>query len=270
MLWILQNNLYKESKYAELVDFLERAGLPTIFVKALPFTDKLVAAEEDLSKARDQELIPDVVIPSGPCVTMGSYTLAKIAKSRGWTPGAWIDNLSYDVWGQMWPDDILNPKAKLCKFEDADMDDTKFIRPVEDSKSFSGKVFSPDEWRTWKKSVLEVATSEDPLNGSTEILISEPVDIWTENRIWVIDGKIVTHSLYKRGRTVHYSPNVDAEVLVFAEEMIKNWRPNDAFVLDVAQTPQGCKIVEVNCLNAAGFYAGDMSKIVMAIENKFG
>lgn len=140
---------------------------------------------------------------------------------------------------------------------------------MEDSKSFSGKVFSPQEWGSWQLDVLKVCTEADPLNGATEVIISNPVEIWTENRIWVIGSKLVTHSQYKRGNTVHYHPNVDLEVLEFADRVTDIWRPNEAFVIDVAQTPIGCKIVEVNCLNSAGFYAADMGKLVMALEEMF-
>ena len=44
------------------------------------------------------------------------------------------------------------------------------------------------------------------------------------------------------------------------------WRPNDAFVLDVALTSEGTKIVEVNNLNSAGWYKGDLQKLVNALE----
>lgn len=36
--------------------------------------------------------------------------------------------------------------------------------------------------------------------------------------------------------------------------------------MHLAETPDGMKVVEVNNLNAAGFYAGDMQKLVAAIE----
>jgi hypothetical protein len=270
MLWVLQNNLYNEKKYGDLLDFLERAGLPKLFVKAIPFTDRLMPADFDPTTVQDISAIPDIQMPEGPTIVMGSYTLAKIADKRGWKPGAFLEGLSYDVWSERWGDEILNPRAKLSKFSEVKIAETKFIRPVEDSKAFAGKVFAPNEWADWQSDVLKACCDTDPLNGDTDVLISEPVEIWTENRIWMVGGKAVTHSQYKRGRTVHYDPNVDDEVLDFAARVTDAWRPNDAYVIDVAQTPLGCKVVEVNCLNAAGFYAADMGKLVTALEEKFG
>jgi len=51
--------------------------------------------------------------------------------------------------------------------------------------------------------------------------------------------------------------------------MVDMWQPADAFVLDIALTHNGYKVLEVNCLNSAGFYAADVSKLVQAIMEKF-
>lgn len=48
--------------------------------------------------------------------------------------------------------------------------------------------------------------------------------------------------------------------------MIEIWQPARAFVIDIALTQESYKIVEINCINSAGFYAADVSKIVNAIQ----
>jgi hypothetical protein len=269
MLWLIQDNLFKEAKFAELISVIDRLGLPRTMVRPVPFTDRLIPSETDTSRAIDLDSIPDIPSPEGPAIVMGSYTLAKIASRRGWSPGAFLDGLEYDVWSRHWGHRILNPGAEICKFGETNLSSTKFVRPREDSKSFAGKVFDPDEWVKWKDTVLANTSDADPLNSNTEVVIAEPVEIWTENRLWVVGGQTVTHSQYKRGNKVIYSPNVDQEVFDFARECIDIWIPNPAVVMDVAQTPLGCKIVEVNCLNAAGFYAADMGKLVYALESRF-
>ena len=84
MLWVLQKNLYRERGYDLLVDALERLGSKWIVVKAVPYTLRLLPGNHDSPKAVNPD---DVVEPeidtSGPIVTMGSYTLAKIALARG-------------------------------------------------------------------------------------------------------------------------------------------------------------------------------------------
>jgi len=88
----------------------------------------------------------------------------------------------------------------------------------------------------------------------------------TETRFFVVDGKIVTGSLYKRGNKVIYDSNIDPDVQKFAQEMVDFWQPNRAFVIDIALTPDGCKIVEINNINSSGFYASNVNKIIDAIE----
>jgi len=51
--------------------------------------------------------------------------------------------------------------------------------------------------------------------------------------------------------------------------MVDLWSPDVGFVLDIADTPEGFKVIEVNCLNASGFYACDMAKVVFALEELY-
>ena len=37
--------------------------------------------------------------------------------------------------------------------------------------------------------------------------------------------------------------------------------------MDISRTEDGLRMLETNCINAAGFYAADLSKLVGAIEN---
>ena len=266
-MWIVQNNLYREAGYTALLETLVRLGIPHSIVKVVPLTGQLIPAEWDTFSSEEP---PQVFIPVDTAiVVIGSYTLARLAVSKGWKPGANLTGLDYSVWGHRWPDAwLLNPKATVLAFKDVVIDRLTFIRPVEDSKSFSGKVFSSEEWRAWQQTVLSTTDENDPLSGSTEVMLSKPTEIYTETRLFVVDRKVVTYSGYKRGSRVVYYTEVDSEVLDFAQQCLSHWVPNDAFVLDIAQTENGPKIVEVNCLNAAGLYACDVNKIVMALEEK--
>jgi hypothetical protein len=270
VLWVLQNNFHSEPGYSHLVDGIERLGLPFVIVKPVPFTHRLLRADADTSSsAVDVEDLPEAEIDlNKPIFPMGSYTLAKIGKQRGWRPGAMLANLDYSTWAAAWgAGRLLNPNARICRFGDANFDDeAAFVRPVEDSKSFSGKVFERGEWRGWKSRVLENCGATDPLNLDTEVLIAAPVVIHSETRCWVVGGEIVTVSGYKRGKQVIYTAGADEEVLKFAADCIRDWVPNVAFVLDIAQTPDGCRIIEVNCLNAAGFYAAETMKLICSLE----
>lgn len=55
------------------------------------------------------------------------------------------------------------------------------------------------------------------------------------------------------------------EVAAFAEQMANVWEPHPIFVMDVASTPGGLKLMEVGSANCAGFYKSDPYKVIEAM-----
>lgn len=92
-------------------------------------------------------------------------------------------------------------------------------------------------------------------------------EIYAEYRFFIVDKKIVTGSLYKRGNIIIHDTNIDNKIIEFTQKMVDLWQPARAFVLDIADTPDGLKVIEINNFNSAGYYACDISCIVQAIEN---
>jgi hypothetical protein len=56
----------------------------------------------------------------------------------------------------------------------------------------------------------------------------------------------------------------------FVAARVAEWQPKEAFVIDVCDTGDRLKVLELNTLNAAGFYAGDVQKLVLALHEAFG
>ncbi len=271
MLWILQDNLHREVRYQQLVGVLDRLGLPHMVVKPVPFTNRLIPIDFDVSRASvPLDEIPEPNIPTNqPIMVSGSYTLARISIERGWKPGAFLHGLRYDEYAKGWGHDrLLNPGALVGKMRDAIIPKgwkAAFVKPVEDSKAFSGRVFGRGAFEAWKQQIVQM-TNADVVTGDTEVIVSQPRKIFTETRLWVVDGQVVTASGYKVGERVTYSDVVEEDIIEFGRQCVGEWQPNRAFVLDIARTPDGLKIVEVNNLNSAGLYAADVQKLVVALE----
>jgi len=87
-----------------------------------------------------------------------------------------------------------------------------------------------------------------------------------EYRLRVVDGVIVSASTYRRGGAPFLSDQVDERVLAFGRARVAQWSPNRAFSLDVADTPDGLKVVEINAIGSSAFYAADIGRFVAAIE----
>ena len=89
-------------------------------------------------------------------------------------------------------------------------------------------------------------------------MLTKPVRILKEWRIWVVKDVIRTFSLYKEGSREVYRPEIDQDAVDFAQQMVRlNPDYARAYVMDICRTETGLKIIETNCINAAGFYAAD-------------
>lgn len=259
--WVLQDNLYSEEGWEALVGALERLGFPYSVHRCVPFVGTLE---------------PEPPPFDSPVIVMGSYSMARHAHTYGWKPGAWLDSLDFRTQREHWGDLMLNADARCTTIGAlaGPIERPCFVRPVHDTKGFTGTVFDDPSWQEFRDGVFRVAedSSRPTVTPCDEILVCSIKEIWSETRTWVVDGRVVTASGYKFGTTKRYTPphQVDDYITAFAQACTDRWCPNAAFVLDVADTPAGLKIVEINNLNAAGFYRGDMQKLVVALANLAG
>ena len=257
MHWILQHNYRWDAGTKELIEILKRSCIPHSIHKVIPFIGEI---EPDIS-------------PDGKVIVIGAYSLRRVAKRKGWIPGSFdLAETTLQMHRDQWGDEMLNADAVVTTFGEADKIDlphTFFARPVLDTKLFAGTVFEKDEFLTWhtKMMNLDVDHQHMDLTPDTEIIVSLPKNIMNEYRCWIVDRKVVTASLYKRSGRVIYSDVVDQYILDYAQKMADMWSPLDCYVLDVATMEDGLKVIETNTLNAAGFYAANMSKLVQALED---
>jgi hypothetical protein len=254
MQWILQE--FEDT--AKLADALDRLGIAYTFHKVVPFVG---------------ELLPEPEIPDPNAVVLyGSYSLWRTAEAHGWRPGVFrIDPfIEQDVWRPF----LLNRDVRqLSVREAADLprDETlHFVRPVSDSKELAGTVMSSAELVKTAEAVLTLSEEEIPggsLGHDTQLLLAKPVRILREWRCWVVEGEVVTWSLYKEGARVVYRAEIDDDALAFARRMVSlhpDYSP--AYVIDVCRTEEGLSIIETNCINAAGFYAADLLRLAGAVD----
>lgn len=254
MYWLLQTNIYREPRWEELLETLQRASIPHSVHKVVPLSG---------------DIEPDICPPE-PVIVMGSVTLAEVAQRRGWLPGGCLSpEFNYAAYLSAWGNRMLNWDAKVVPFDAVPpQDDLFFLRPLEDNKAFAGRVVDYKEYSTWRDQVVRLGHDADPrLRADTGVVYSTPKDIFREFRFWVVGRNIVTGSLYKIGDRVEYcSVPIGEEALQFAEECVALWQPRDFFMLDIAQTGDGYKIVEAGTLPCAGFYSANVGKIVESIE----
>lgn len=272
MFWIVQGNLKTDEGLNALMEVLRTEGYSHSLVKTIPFSNIIVGVDVDINQFSEDDVPRLEISNDKQMVTMGSYSLALTAKEKGWVPGSFInENFEFSKWLSGWgKDNLLNGEAIEDSVKNIIPMITSgrhkvFARPSEDTKSFAGQLFEADNLIFW---LGQVVTSVDRfgLNGDTSIIVSPAKKILAEYRLFVVDGQIVTGSLYKVGDLVTTSDVIDPVAIDYANKMLDIWQPDRAFVLDIAITEDGPKIIEVNNINSSGFYKSDISKIVSAID----
>ncbi len=254
MQWILQD--YEDT--AKIAEILSRVGIPHSLHKVVPFIGQL-------------DPVPAIDDPKQ-VVMFGSYSLRHYAREHGLSPG--VFELRPFIHEIPWHKHLLNgvdSKIIMAKhLGGLDPHRDYFIRPVEDSKEIAGAVMTGSEIEYMIKA-LNALKPEEYIKGSltpdTLLMVAEPVNIQKEWRVWVVNDRVVTYSLYKLGSRVVYRAEIDDDALEFVQKMIAlNPGYAGAYVIDVCRTADGLRILETNCINAAGFYAADLFKLVEAFE----
>lgn len=129
-------------------------------------------------------------------------------------------------------------------------------------------MFNEYEWNDFVYNKLN-DPEEQRVNQQTEIQVSQPYDLIKEARVWIVGNKVITSSYYKFHGEVEFEENVAPDGLNFAQQMAELYTVADAYVMDIALTHAGWKIMEVNCINSAGFYKGNVKDIILALEELY-
>ncbi|MEP6021440.1 MAG: ATP-grasp domain-containing protein [Paracoccaceae bacterium] len=243
-----------------MADALDRLEIPYTWHKVIPFIGELTPA-------------PIIKDPNA-VVMFGSYSLWRYAQANDLKPG--IFKIRPFVHETSWHPFLLNgADALFLTLRDVPEqlpDDGKdwFLRPVDDSKEAPGTVRSTGDIIALANKVLALQEHEIP-NGSlrhdSELMFTQPAHILKEWRLWAVRDEIVTFSLYKEGSRVVYRHEIDDDALVFAKMLVEenpNYAP--AYVIDICRTDDGLKMLETNCINAAGFYEADLLQLVSSID----
>lgn len=253
MYYIIQENLFREEGHAKLIACLEKFQIPYELVTVRPFIE-----EVDFKTDRK-----DVFV-------FGSLKLARLSKKYGWNPGALVtENHNYEVYSQYYKDNLLNYDSRVFEIMD-DFEwiyDQHFIRPCLDNKVFTGKVINKEDWNTFRDNLFKGDSTS--LTKHTKIQVATPKKLTQEVRFWVVDGKIITQSTYRRGSFLYYDNIVDNDAIEFANKMINIFQLAKTFVIDLGLTSNGWKIIECGSTSCAGFYDADMQKLIMSLENAF-
>jgi|LakMenEpi03Aug12_release.lakeMendotaPanAssembly.Ray.scaffolds.fasta_scaffold01889_75 hypothetical protein len=256
MKFMFQTNLISEYQLQLLVPVLDK--LPFESIGIIPFSHEI---------SSDNELVGTAYIP------YGSTSLTLKAKELGWQGVHFNDNFDYEV-ALKNRTDMLNGELVTTVGEyvdylstvlDHELEERIFIRPVLDLKQFAGEVTTKMECLKFFLDALAADTSKAAqLTKDTKIVVNTPHDIMAEWRWFIIDGKVVSGSLYRCDGRLIKQRVTDQRITEEAQELADIWLPDSCCVMDTALLgPDGVvKVVEFNCINCSGFYDHDVELIM--------
>jgi hypothetical protein len=251
MHWVIQKSIFKPDNYQSLVDALHALGIAYTSISIPNGTF---------------EMVPDVTL-SGKVYVCGAIKLAKIAHDRSWLPASFLnENFKFNIWLDELGSELLNADIIIGEMNNINVSHLSkfFIRPLEDNKAFDGAVIDREMLESWKRDPKKIYMHHMP------VVVSSVKEIYREYRLFVVNRKVITGSVYKVAGRPYISEFIEDYVIDYVNEVIKKWTPVDSFVIDIGLTDQGLKVIEFNNINSSGFYASDVVKYVNAIQVAYG
>ena len=235
-----------------------------------PFIQEAMSRNHTVYGLRDS-LVPKPIDLSnisinGATIVRGSHGFVNyVQRTLNPSPGGFLHetNFQLSTYSPILRELCINNDFEIIEyanFKKATFATDIFVKPLDDLKKFNGLVVKPFQ-------TIETAHTEqfgkwfEP-DDATRISISPVTTILKEYRVVVIDKKAITGSTYdSKGEIAPIS------ILEFGDYCATIWNPADVYVIDIAETPDGHKIVEYNQFSTSAMYNCNEYAIVDALED---
>ena len=252
VLWVVQTNLGDPATPDAIKSACERNGLLFRGVAVRPFADDLPEIEHD-----------------GPVLAYGAARFIKnVAASERWRPGAFFDPHSFTVTNclRAWQRWMVNHDSVVVRLADVASlphraGDELFVRPDGDLKEFAGDLMTFQALCDW---AAKVAGGGFEIDGALRVAVAKPKTIKSEWRVFAVEGpRVIAATRYRVGGRLAPNADVPQEVIAFVEARLREWMPAPAVALDVAETGNEIRVLELTDIHSAGFYAADVEAVVV-------
>lgn len=136
-----------------------------------------------------------------------------------------------------------------------------FLRPNSSQKIFSGCMLN-----NWDEE-LSAMSQTTSVTNETIVVLSQAQSIQSEHRLFVVNREVVTATQYQKNGEVCLASSSPQDAWNAAQQMADlEWQPDIAYVCDIAITPTGPKIVELNAISTSGWYLADIPKLSQALS----
>lgn len=257
--WVIQKNLIAENDLNEIERACMHLGVAYEHVEVIPFSDRL----------------PSFTLDGLTNVYFGSTTfMNNVYRSLNSPAGLFYNHKAFTMENYLreYGTYMLSSNGYITNFgeflkKDLMPESLWFIRPNADDKSFNGQVISFQETQDWFDRIRKQFDNVE-INEETSILVCEPYNIRREWRCYIVGGKIVTASLYRKNGKLNKSRiEVPTEMLAFAQARADEYLPHQNVAMDIGECGDEFYIIELGCLNSVGFYDADIKTLIEAVSN---
>lgn len=265
MKWLIQEFLNHSNNTERMISALEGLGLDYGVVRLNKDKSLTLLDKSDRLPVEDSDKKLVSFIEGHPVMVYGSKTFAEVSKEMGLVPGSfWNDSFEFEVFREAVGEELLNPHFIIGELQELEPEwDRFFIRPTGNTKLFTGMTVTIEEFKEWK----ERESGEMSTYKGQTLMIAPLQEIRAEFRLFVVNDKVITASSYVVNGKQDTSAVIDESLLRYADTIISRFPLAEAYVLDIADTSNGYKVIEYNNINTSGLYDCDETRIINAIQH---
>lgn len=265
MKWLIQEFLNNNSNISRIILALEKCHVDYLLVRVNKDNTLTVLEKESKLPLDNSDMILQEFILNKHVMVYGSKTFAKIANEMNLNPGSFMnENFEFEVFQNALGNELLNSEFIVGELSNLEtIAETFFIRPTGNTKLFTGMAITKEDFLEWKE---RERVEDSPYVGET-LMISPIQEINVEYRFFIVNQEIITGSSYKIGESIDTSRKPTKELLSYTKKMVDLFPLAKAFVIDIAETNNGFKVIEYNNINTSGLYGCDEVELVRAIND---
>jgi hypothetical protein len=256
--WLIEGNV-DGLPTEPLRDEVRRQGMACHVIKSLP------------SLPPPKDVAGGEAVPMDACVVFrGTLTLMRhVLASRRWRPGGWCDfaNLACSAYYVHFGPFLLNrdyaflPMAEAVRLADDlfaryGVGGQLFVRPDSVDKRFAGTLTD--------RAMFGHRFFGAAFDPAALVVVARAKRLTREWRLVVAGGEVIAGSQYRATHGQEEVAGCPEEVLAFAAEVLGGvpWRPAPAFIMDVCDSEDGLRLLELNSFGCSGFYRADLRAVV--------
>lgn len=237
-------------------NYVERLTVPVAryaHAHSVDLVDRSSSAALDVDDCGIDWAAYDLVLPYGSVQFIrqckGSSLAPFILHDEGrFAAGAWMPILGRFA---------LNAAGRLASVADLLENfgpEQQHLRPDSVDKAFVGGVHTRDSF---------AAVVADRELGRDLLCWASPLqEIEAEWRCWVIGGKVVEVSQYRRAGEMAVERDASGDVVEQASALAARYLPAECVVMDMALSSDGYSVIEYNPIHCSGWYAADVDHVL--------